>query len=234
MTEEYVPGYKLVQVPFSGWYNSIHESDLDQTLEQICSDRGSGCTTNKVLLERANEIVVWQKVFMAYNKAYIENMAHEFRLDLKFESMHSPREYNFTTDRLFAYISIKSLAVVRRQTSRENLSAKAVEMFTSRSGFMSFYSPTVADWGHIRTWDYNQLYCLLWAWLDQEHAAHENNCFDHWAEHALMESESCNGNFDEWIWAAMPTRKRNGFSARLGRWQDKMEKEAEARQQLAR
>ena len=40
-------------------------------------------------------------------------------------------------------------------------------MFTSRDGFISHYSPDIDDWGQLRNWDHNQLYCMLEAWLEE-------------------------------------------------------------------
>jgi hypothetical protein len=44
-----------------------------------------------------------------------------------------------------------------RETSTDSLDQVAGERHTSRSGFISFYSPDWRTWGDVTNWDHNQL-----------------------------------------------------------------------------
>lgn len=68
-------------------------------------------------------------------------------LNLRFESMSSPREYNFSTDRVFAYLDRAAALKLRAMAiaDRDRLAKVVGDNFTSYSGFVSFYSDDVAD-----------------------------------------------------------------------------------------
>lgn len=88
---------------------------------------------------------------------------------MRYESMSSPREYNFTTDRLFAYGRLQAFRVMlrlaRRPENREAWRACVKARHSSRSGFSSFYSNDSTDldsWGaEIGDYDHNMLATLL-------------------------------------------------------------------------
>lgn len=194
----------LTTVPFAGFYNTIHDSELDHQLEQSFADHETGCHPNEALVQRAFDLIDWKAVQTKYAEAYCENLAIEFKIDMKFESMDSPKFYNFTTDRVFATISEKEAKRLRAATDEKMLRDVARENFTSRDGFCSSYSNDVDDWGPLETWDHNQLGTLLTAYIRQEHDGE----FDSWAEYALMEDEFSNGAFDNWVSETSPKIKR--------------------------
>lgn len=83
-----------------------------------------------------------------------------------FESMDSPREYNFTTDRVYANIPLAMMKVFFNMSKRENhatLAAVIGERHTSRDGFISYYANDVAEWlaKPLTDWDHNELGSLL-------------------------------------------------------------------------
>lgn len=84
------------------------------------------------------------------------------------ESMQSPREYNFTTDRVFATIPmsvVQSLFDKSAANDHESLSKVIKASFTSYDGFMSFYSNDIEDWLEkpLAEWDYNEVGTLVGA-----------------------------------------------------------------------
>lgn len=88
-----------------------------------------------------------------------------------FESMHSPREYNFTTDRVFAYVPhavMEDLFKKSAATEHEKLEEVIKRLSTSRSGFISFYSNDLDEWlkKPLEEWDHNELMTLLQASLE--------------------------------------------------------------------
>ena len=181
----------LTTVPFSGFYNSLHDAQLDQALEQMFSDRATGCQVNSRLFNEAFSAVDWGFVHVSYAWAYVDAFAEEFKVSLSFESLRSPKEYNFTTDRIFAEISEDEVRRIFSEADKSLLTAITKEQFTSRSGFISFYSPDWRTWGDVLEWDHNQVGALLQALVGDE--------FDQWAEFSLMSSAYENGRMESWL-----------------------------------
>lgn len=109
----------------------------------------------------------------AKQKSYnYETKAYEivpYRYDsarITFESMDSPREYNFTTDRVYANIPLVVMRLFMRQSKAEKhatLSSVLADRHTSRDGFASFYSNRLPEWlaKPLQDWDHNELGSLL-------------------------------------------------------------------------
>jgi hypothetical protein len=158
-------------LPFSGFYGSRHSSAIDYTEEEMFTfDDGEIHTS---LHELFYDNMDYGDVYEAYSKEYVEQISHLTNIKFVFEELVSPKEYNFTTDRIFVTIDRKSLAKIIRLVKGERLNNKAREMFTSRSGFISYYSNDVSDWGKIGEWDHNQIGCALEA-LFEYYEAREN------------------------------------------------------------
>lgn len=79
---------------------------------------------------------------------------------MQFEEMTSPREYNFETDRLFVTMPLYILARIRKAVGETALAAAFKERFTSRSGFSSFYAPSIPD-KPLCDWDHNEAGTIL-------------------------------------------------------------------------
>lgn len=193
----------LTVIPFSGFYNSIHDDELQSPLMRDFEN-------NDAILYEAIYLVDWQKVQTEYAQEYAQNFANCFGLlTLRFESLQSPREYNFATDRIFCHIDCAEVKRILEKTDRKVFGKKAREMFTSRSGFISFYDPDISTWGDVETWDYNKIFCLLSAYVEQEHPTD----WDMWAEGALMEDWVCNGHLDSAILATNPQKLDRLFTS---------------------
>ena len=187
-------------IPFSGFYGTLHESEFDQALENMFDPEGSGADYSGKLAMRFFDTVDWSAAQTDYAMAYAENFAAALGTKCEWEEMVSPREYNFTTDRLFAKFDAAQLrAWMARDDIKSELDVVAADMFTSRSGFISHYSPDVDSWGDdICEWDYNQRGALLKAAANVLIAGGEN--FEQEQEFDLMEGARCNGLVDDWIW----------------------------------
>jgi hypothetical protein len=151
-------------LPFSGFYGSRHSSAIDYTEEEMFTfDDGE---IHASLHELFYDNMDYGDVYEAYAKQYVDEISHLTNIKFVFEELVSPKEYNFTTDRIFVTIDRKSLAKIIRLVKGERLNNKAREMFTSRSGSISYYSNDVSDWGKIDEWDHNQIGCALEALFD--------------------------------------------------------------------
>ena len=189
----------LTTIPFSGFYYSLHDSALDSALESIfLDDRGD---KRDSIFYAAQDATDWRQVHQNYAAEYAAAFAAEFKLPLQFESMKSPREYNFSTDIIYCTINPNDAARLFDTCDKALLDKIARETFTSRDGFASFYDPDFTPWGDILTWDHNQLGVLIRA-----HVTEQNPDFDQWAEVELMESAQCNGVFDNWIFGSNPEK----------------------------
>lgn len=195
----------LTTIPFSGFYESLHDSAMDDALDQMFSDRATGCEVNRDLAWRASDLCRWNQVQGAYTSRYAEEFARAFSIpSLQFESLTSPREYNFSTDRIFCTISEDDARHILGAVDYPAFAALVRETFTSRDGFISYYSPDLTEWGSIVNWDHNQVGTLLQAYADQVQGSE----FDSWAEYSLMEDCRCNGWLDSWIYENTPGIER--------------------------
>lgn len=102
-------------------------------------------------------------------------------IGMTFESMDSPREYNFTTDRVYGLVPLKVMRELFKRSKTEGhktLAALIADRFTSYDGFSSFYSNDVDSWlekaGRLQDWDHNELGTLLIAALQMAGADMES------------------------------------------------------------
>lgn len=152
-------------LPFSGFYYTIWSDQLEREEEQQAEwmqEKWPSLETDEireVLMDHADYPAQCAAVAKAYVDAFENRINEEFDLGitLSFKEMTSPREYSFTTDRIFVEVSREDLVRLYRVVGRKRVAEKARERFTSRSGFISFYSPDIGDWGRLREWDYNQV-----------------------------------------------------------------------------
>lgn len=189
-------------IPFAGFYNTWHDAEFDQALEQMFDPEGCGAGYAGPLAQRFLDTINWRAAHTAYAKDYAKNFATALGCKVcEWEGMVLPREYNFTTDRPFArFDAVELRALLARADIRAELDIVAADMFTSRAGFISHYSPDVKSWGEELTeWDYNQRGALLRA------AANIIICnggeFDQSVEFYLMENDRCNGAIDSYMWS---------------------------------
>jgi hypothetical protein len=197
-------GNMLTTIPFSGFYYTLHDSALDDAVDSMFQ-HDDGCT-NHALAGRVHWDCKWGDVMRDYAEEYAGRFADEFGIKLTFDSMESPKEYNFTTDRIFCHIALDEAIRLLEETPEDVLCQLAKDTFTSRDGFISFYSPVAEEWGDISEWDHNQLGVLI-----QAHVNSKTDCgdgFDQWAEYRLMEDAMCNGLLNNAISEHTPTIDR--------------------------
>lgn len=139
----------LATIPFSGFYESVHLDALEREGENYPG-------------------ADWRKVFLGYAKAYATGYLHAACIVGEFESLESPREYNFSTDRIFVDIPADEVRRMLAAVDPETLAQVAKARHATRSGFISFYSPLVGDWGPVDDWDCNQIETLIIAFVDDD------------------------------------------------------------------
>jgi hypothetical protein len=161
----------IINIPFAGFYETRWNDGLDgveaYTVEALEEEHKTGNIAD-LIWQCANYYKSYQHVaekFVDYFNDYIKE-EYELDLDLKFESMTSPREYNFETDRIFCFIGSDKVHMLLDYLPVAALEAAIKARFTSRSGFISSYPNRLEDWdADPTTWDHNQLGTLLVALL---------------------------------------------------------------------
>lgn len=129
---------------------------------------------SELMFKLAKYQIGYDKVARAYVDAFAYALGQVvgFEVNLEFESLASPREYNFGTDRLFAYIDAatgdKLHALALADTGA--LAKVLAETFTSYSGFHSHYSPELEDWTGLSAaeLDHNGWHVMLLAAIGKE------------------------------------------------------------------
>ena len=168
---------------FSGFYETIHGYAFDSHLEYEL-EYFSDVATDEEL--DAVQSAFWdsdfEKAYNEYVEQWLSNLSDEIESALglsisipedvlQFADLDSPKYYNFSTDTIYATIAPEHIQMFFDKTDRNELQERATALFTSRSGFISFYNPDVETWGSVETWDHNQLGCLLDAFILQHIAA---------------------------------------------------------------
>jgi len=105
---------------------------------------------------------MWVEAFDCWMKEHIGTPEKSFT----FEKMLSPREYNFTTDRVFAEVPYEVIdTLFSKSASGDHKTLKQVikDTFTSYDGFISHYSNSLAEWltRPLNEWDYNEMGTLV-------------------------------------------------------------------------
>lgn len=166
---------KLIVIPFHGFYESIHSSMIDHAITSYYDPEGTG-TPSTMPDDFWIKFNGYHDICLDYTEEYVEHFADKFneltglKIALEYESLKSPKYYNFETDRIYAHISLKDAQSLFDFVNQGQLSATIKENFTSRSGFISFYSNDVLEWlaKPLAEWDHNELYTLLLAAMEQE------------------------------------------------------------------
>ena len=193
----------IATIPFSGFYCSIHDSAIDDSIKDIFRD-DSGIE-NDQLAYRALDSAKWGDIRQGYAKEYAEQFAHEFAIkSLSFETMESPKEYNFSTDRIFCEIDYAELCCIVKTFDLSQFSDFVRDKFTSRDGFISFYPADLSEWGKIETWDHNKCGTALEFYAMQQNGGE----FDQWAEYSIMENAISGGFLLEIVWKNCPAMPR--------------------------
>lgn len=80
-----------------------------------------------------------------------------------FESMDSPREYNFTTDRIYVTVPFTVMEALFNRIDREKLADTISKRHSSRDGFISFYNNDLESWLEkpLDDYDHNEYGTLL-------------------------------------------------------------------------
>lgn len=168
-----------INVPFPGFYESYLNMEIDN-VDQQCADEFTPPEEEmnnadvfpydiyNVITDNTNYAEAHIKIAEAWVDALSNYITGEYGLyfEMTFKTMTSPREYNFSTDRVFANITDTDLEELFERVDKASLTKVCEEQLKPRSGFISFYDHNWVTWGPLHTWDANQTGLLLEALLD--------------------------------------------------------------------
>lgn len=171
----------LTLIPFAGFYNSTYDGEFDTLIEQE-ADRMTDTYPQppgpisardyaEILFDNTDFHTAMHYVASKYPTYLADLINDEFDLDLtlEFDSLESPKFYNFETDRIFAKVSHENLVKMHDLIPPDRLQNTIDNHLKSRSGFISFYSEFVTGWKTkpLEEWDSNECSMLLYALLSE-------------------------------------------------------------------
>lgn len=158
-----------VQIPFSGFYETHHDMKITEAVESAFNYDPESGEEKDLPNEFWDADINWSAIQNDYCRHYVEAFGEHFGLDLEFVEMTSPREYNFTTDRIFATIPEEQMNKIKDKVLGSEDGRKYVsDRFTSGPGFSSFYSNDLTDEEWQGELDYNQLGAILQFYVEKE------------------------------------------------------------------
>lgn len=185
-----------IKLPFPGFYESIYSDAIDREAEQWAEYEVSDQQTEDgvplelhldedTLAEILLDVTDYGTIELVIARAHVEAVDYVtkdtlgFALNLDFEEMTSPREYNFETDRVFASITygrVLRLAALSRRDDHRALARTIRERFTRRAGFAPYYSNDLETWlgKPLASWDHNEIETLLLAVSEYDLRSDEN------------------------------------------------------------
>lgn len=190
----------VVQLPFPGFYESWLSSELDNCEERDCEGLADKQEEDGIPVELRLDAgdfgeLMWRvadygKMHQFIAEKWVEVFSNfwceegEEIIPMEFEKMMSPKEYNFTTDRVFAYIPFSYMEDMLAKVDKTVLEKFIKDKFTSRSGFSSFYSNDLEDWLEkpLEEWDHNEFGTLLEARFS-EFCPDDDKWFYYYLEH---------------------------------------------------
>jgi hypothetical protein len=149
--------YEVLLNCFSGFFESIHSEAFDSEEESIIENYPGHKWDD---FKFTNDEV-------GYCKSYVAAISSEVGLKMEFMELTSPREYNFSTDKISVWITNKELKVISSVLNSETLKNLIKRRFTSRDGFSSWYSNDIEEWKvkKVQDWNCVELGTLLDAWI---------------------------------------------------------------------
>ena len=164
-------------IPFDGFYESFISDDIEHQIGQQIewdSDLYDLNEDEQQILWNSylsvNRLYFYNQIAKDYTNFYIDNLNAKlnyaypdkgFTLKATYKCFESPKEYNFSTDRIFIEIeenhAVDFIKFIVKNYQKE-LEKKIEDRFRSRSGFISFYKNSIDLWTKdFKEWDCNMI-----------------------------------------------------------------------------
>ena len=157
----------LVKIPFSGFYNSIHDSIIDSALEYESECYADSDKANDIILDVLN-INHYNKIKEELGKLFVGGVnelfwyEYDIKLDLEFDSLKSPKFYNYSTDEIYCYVDNDKINELVALLDNENDFIEVLkDKYKSRDGFIVFDSTLQAIDNKDYSLFFSELLCQL-------------------------------------------------------------------------
>lgn len=207
-----------IEIPFPGFYNGVLDMMIDDEILSCFDFEGTGDTDLvpddfHMKYNGHDGMIAIAKIYAGVFQDYLDT-EFNIKIDLPYKDMSSPKEYNFTTDRLFCEISEQGIKKLRKIASNKRLGEVIKARFTSYDGFISSYPNNIVEWlgKDCLEYDHNELGTLLIAAVLSQIDGMKGWCSEtkYFEEHygpdtyTLMEEAISNGNISTAVFNNMP------------------------------
>lgn len=124
---------KNVALNFGGFYDSIHSDLIDTEIENILE-------TENLKYDQICDYIDFKAIHLEYAKKLVLDFNNNFDLNLKFEQLIQPKEYNFTTDIIIVEMSMQDYNYLWLNTDQTSIQLKVQDATTARDGYMPLYN----------------------------------------------------------------------------------------------
>lgn len=138
-----------IQLPFSGFYHSIHDMYIDNHIEYELDYLANELDYTDEQMDVINDRfymldyapvrkAICEHYIQAFNAVFYDE--YNIHLDLEYSQLISPKFYNFETDKLYALIDESIYDEVTALINEYDFKAMLKEKFKCRDGFIPFQS----------------------------------------------------------------------------------------------
>jgi hypothetical protein len=137
----------VIEIPFSGFYHSIHDQYIDLWLDYMTSNDEAEFLgiTQEELEDRLYTMdyssirkAICLHYIEAYNAVFYDE--HDIDLELSFHAMTSPKFYNFETDRIYCDIDQSKFNEVIALLDDDKIQSVLSGKYRTQAGFIVFDS----------------------------------------------------------------------------------------------
>lgn len=173
---------KNILIPFVGFYESVASNKAESIAFGNFINQESIPARDTVLdipddLTEAEQEQFWDEYYPEHIEEirkqiavdYITHLSAELNLPMEFESISSPRYYNYTTDRLFVTVPEAELLHFYNRVDKKILAEMIKERHTSGPGFTSYYDNDIEaeSWKDPEAYDHNQWETVIEAYIKE-------------------------------------------------------------------
>ena len=133
---------------FSGFYGSLFQDIIDSEEEMIIEEQATLVESHIEFDYKAFKEDISKQCVGVFEDAF--NRDIHTKLSVSFESLFSPKFYNFENDSINVAISLNkedfNTIISAIKENKEEISQQLKERYSSREGFSSFHSTDLDEW----------------------------------------------------------------------------------------
>ena len=133
---------------FTGFYSTLFEDIIDSEEENIFEENESYTTDNVEFDYKTFKEDISKQCVGVFEDAFNRDM--HTKLSVSFESLFSPKFYNFENDSINVAISLSQddfdTVISAIKENKTEISEQLKEKYSSRDGFSSFHSTDLDEW----------------------------------------------------------------------------------------